>query len=211
MIVGIGRGPLSYFVWKYLRDFDFIGNTVLPYPLFYDAKRELLASKSAYVNYLRKLQLRRKEVKIAVYPDYVSPHKVNVSLSLLKSIEFIVPIHSLEDIAIVEELKNLGFSVYYGFASDPRYRSYTLSEFMRAAKGRKWYLGVSTKRELQEALKYEFDGADVTAYLFGKNKDRKNVLKMYRMLTEFIKQISKSRAKQTSIYDFFAFTGGKHD
>jgi len=200
MIIGIGRGPLSYFVWKHLR--EFIGGVVLPYPLFYDAKRDLLTNKYAYINYLRKLQLRRKEVKIAVYPDYIPPNKVHVNLSLLKSIEFIVPIHSLEDLAIAAELEALGFNIYYGFASEPHYRSYTLNDFIRAVKGKKWYLGISTKRELQEALNYGFDGADITGFLFGKNEDRKNALKLRRMLTDFLKQVSKPQGRQLTLYDF---------
>jgi hypothetical protein len=75
-----------------------------PYPLFYDAKGDLLTSKLAYIGYLRKLQVKRNEVRIAVYPDYVLPHKARVNLSPLKSIEFVVPIHSLENnMVIVEE------------------------------------------------------------------------------------------------------------
>ena len=163
----------------------------------------------AYIGYLRKLQVKRNEVRIAVYPDYVLPHKARVNLSPLKSIEFVVPIHSLEnDMVIVEELKSLGFKVYYGYASDSRYRSYTLNDFLRAVKGRKWYLGVSTRHELEEALRYDFDGADVTGFLFGKNEDRKNTLKLRRMLTDFLKQVSKPQGRQSSILEFFPLYWG---
>ena len=206
MIIGIGKGPLSYFVWKYMS--EYVCNPLYPYPLFYNAKRDLLTNKHAYINYLRKLQLRRKEVKIAVYPDYIPPNKVHVNLSILKSIEFIVPIHSLEDLAIAAELEALGFNIYYGFASEPHYRSYTLNDFIRAVKGKKWYLGISTKRELQEALNYGFDGADITGFLFGKNEDRKNALKLRRMLTDFLKQVSKPQGRQSSILEFFPLNWG---
>jgi hypothetical protein len=181
---------------------EYVCNPLYPYPLFYDAKGDLLTSKLAYIGYLRKLQVKRNEVRIAVYPDYVLPHKARVNLSPLKSIEFVVPIHSLEnDMVIVEELKSLGFKVYYGYASDSRYRSYTLIEFLRAVKGRKWYLGVSTRHELEEALHYDFDGVDITGYVLGKNEDRKNALKLRRMFTDFLKQVSPV-GKQSTIYDF---------
>ncbi|MEJ2779367.1 hypothetical protein WIW89_00195 [Stygiolobus sp. CP850M] len=206
MIVGIGKGPLSYFVWKYMS--EYVCNPLYPYPLFYDAKGDLLTSKLAYIGYLRKLQVKRNEVRIAVYPDYVLPHKARVNLSPLKSIEFVVPIHSLEnDMVIVEELKSLGFKVYYGYASDSRYRSYTLNDFLKAVKGRKWYLGVSTRHELEEALRYDFDGVDITGYVLGKNEDRKNALKLRRMLTDFLKQVSKPR-RQSSILEFFPLNWG---
>jgi len=46
-------------------------SALYPYPLFYDAKGDLLTSRLAYIGYLRKLQVKRNEVRIAVYPDYV--------------------------------------------------------------------------------------------------------------------------------------------
>ncbi|BFI75521.1 hypothetical protein [Sulfurisphaera ohwakuensis] len=199
MIIGIGKGPLSYFVWKYLR--ELVGETLLPYPLFYDAKRELLTRKLAYIDYLRKLQLKRNEVRIAVYPDYLLPQESRVSLSPLKSIEFIVPVHSFEDLRIVEELQKMGFKVYYGYASDRRYRNYTLSEFLRVVKGDRWYLGVSTQHELREALTHGFDGMDITAYLFGRNDVRKNPLVLKEKVKELItKTLSCDRQKR--IMDF---------
>ena len=201
MIIGIGKSPLSYFVWKYMS--EYVCNPLYPYPLFYDAKRDLLTNKYAYINYLRKLQLRRKEVKIAVYPDYIPPNKVHVNLSLLKSIEFIVPIHSLEDLAIAAELEALGFSIYYGFASNPHYRSYTLNDFLRAVKGRKWYLGVSTRHELEEALRYDFDGIDITGYVLGRNNIRKDSGRLKRRVKELIMKV-----KQKRITDFTVFQNG---
>jgi hypothetical protein len=202
MIIGIGKGPLSYFVWKYMS--EYVCNPLYPYPLFYDAKGDLLTSKLAYIGYLRKLQVKRNEVRIAVYPDYVLPHKARVNLSPLKSIEFVVPIHSLEnDMIIVEELKSLGFKVYYGYASDSRYRSYTLNDFLKAVKGRKWYLGVSTRHELEEALRYDFDGIDITGYVLGRNKDRKNSSLLKERVKELIMKV-----KQKRITDFTVFQNG---
>ncbi|QXJ29276.1 hypothetical protein J5U23_02145 [Saccharolobus shibatae B12] len=195
MIIGIGKGPLSYFAWKHMS--EYVYRPLYPYPLFYDAKRDLLTSKLAYIDYLRRLQVKRNEVKIAVYPDYVLPHESRVNLSLLKSIEFIVPIHSLEkDITIVEELQEMGFKVYYGYASDKRYRSYTLSEFL-SIKGRKWYLGISTMREFEEALRYNFDGIDITGYLLRNHKIRKDSERLKRRVEELIIKV-----KQKRITDF---------
>lgn len=202
MIIGIGKSPLSYFVWKYMS--EYVCNPLYPYPLFYDAKGDLLTSKLAYIGYLRKLQVKRNEVRIAVYPDYVLPHKARVNLSPLKSIEFVVPIHSLEnDMVIVEELKSLGFKVYYGYASDSRYRSYTLNDFLRAVKGRKWYLGVSTRHELEEALRYDFDGIDITGYVLGRNNIRKDSGRLKRRVKELIMKV-----KQKRITDFTVFQNG---
>lgn len=198
MMIGIGKSPLSYFTWKYMA--EYIYRPLYPYPLFYDAKRDLLTSKLAYIDYLRRLQVKRKDVKIAVYPDYVFPHETRVNLSILKSIEFIVPIHSLEkDITIAKELETLGFSIYYGYASDKRYRDYTLSEFLKV-EGRKWYLGVSTKREFEEALHNGFDGIDITAYLFGRNEVRRNSSLLKKRIEELIMKV-----KQKRIMDFIVF------
>ena len=36
---------------------------------------------------------------------------------------------------------------------------------------------------------------DVTGFLFGKNEDRKNALKLRRMLTDFLKQVSKPQGR----------------
>ena len=135
--------------------------------------------------------------------DYIPPNKVHVNLSLLKSIEFIVPIHSLEDLAIAAELEALGFNIYYGFASNPHYRSYTLNDFLRAVKGRKWYLGVSTRHELEEALRYDFDGIDITGYVLGRNKDRKNSSLLKERVEELIMKV-----KQKRITDFTVFQNG---
>ncbi len=81
-------------------------------------------------------------------------------------------------------------------------------DFLEEFKGEKlWYLGVSTKTELKEALMFNFHGMDVTGFLFGKNEDRKNALKLRRMLTDFLKQVSKP-GRQSSILEFFPLNWG---
>jgi hypothetical protein len=94
------------------------------------------------IGYLRKLQVKRNEVRIAVYPDYVLPHKARVNLSPLKSIEFVV----------------------------------------------------------QEALRYDFDGIDITGYVLRRNKDRKNS----SLLKERVKELI-IKVKQKRITDFTVF------
>ena len=87
----------------------------------------------------------------------------------------------------------MGFKVYYGYASDSCYRSYTLNDFLRAVKGRKWYLGVSTRHELEEALRYDFDGIDITDYVLGRNKDRKNSSLLKERVKELIIKVKQKR------------------
>jgi len=60
---------------------------------------------------------------------------------------------------------------------------------------------VSTKKELRELLFYGFDGFDITGYLFGRNKDRKDPMVLKRNLEELLR-ISKPQGRQTSLYDF---------
>jgi len=61
-------------------------------------------------------------------------------------------------------------------------------------------LGVSTRHELEEALRYDFDGIDITGYVFGRNKDRKNS----SLLKERVKELI-IKVKQKRITDFTVF------
>ncbi|WP_054846818.1 hypothetical protein [Sulfuracidifex tepidarius] len=191
MIIGIGRGPLADFITGYYS--EYVGEIIFPYPGFYDDKKLLLSSKLGYIPYLKKLVKLHNYVRIALWPDYIKPKVAAkiVKLDLLRNIVFVVPVHSLNDIEIGEELESQGFGVFYGYASDEKYRDYSLSEFLTVIKGDKWYLGVSSKRELKEALVNNFNGLDVTGYLFGRNEDRKDPKKLQKMLTELLRIISK--------------------
>jgi hypothetical protein len=202
MIIGIGRGPLADFVKNYRISFGYI----YPYPEFYDDKNSLLKDRVGYVRYLRRL-ITIKRVRIAVWPDYIKPADVSrvVNIELLTKISFVVPIHSLQDISIGETLERKGFDVFYGYASDPKFRDYTLGYFLKFVKGKKWYLGISTWKELREALRNDFEGGDITGYLLGKHKDRKNPRVLRERLLELLRYTNKPQGRQLTLYDFLEF------
>ena len=206
MIVGIGRGPIAYRI----RYTSFNNSELLPYPLFYDNKKLLLTATNGYIYYLKKLVKLKNIIKVALWPDNTGLGKAArvVNIFLLENITFVVPIHSLDQLEIVDKLKEFNFRVFTGYASDKKYRNYELGDFIRAAKEPIWYLGVSTKTELKEALMFNFQGMDITGFLFGKNEDRKNALKLRRMLTDFLKQVSKPQGRQSSILEFFPLNWG---
>jgi hypothetical protein len=194
MIVGIGRSPIADFIIKYYN--EYVGKALYPYPLFLDDKKLLLQGKKA--RYVQRLWANKNVTKIALYPDYT--YEI---LNLPKHILYILPIHDLrKDYELYCKLKEK-YNIWPGYASDVKYRNYSLEDFLEEFKGEKlWYLGVSTKTELKEALMFNFQGMDVTGFLFGKNEDRKNALKLRRMLTDFLKQVSKPQGRQLTLYDF---------
>ena len=200
MIVGIGRSPIADFIIKYYN--EYVGKALYPYPLFLDDKKLLLQGKKA--RYVQRLWANKNVTKIALYPDYT--YEI---LNLPKHILYILPIHDLrKDYELYCKLKEK-YNIWPGYASDAKYRNYSLEEFLETFKGEKlWYLGVSTKTELKEALMFNFQGMDVTGFLFGKNEDRKNALKLRRMLTDFLKQVSKPQGRQSSILEFFPLNWG---
>lgn len=199
MIIGIGKSPLANFVNK-----NFRYENVYAYPRFFDNKVLLLENRDrAYIRYMKSLIRNLGKVKIALWPDYTSLSKVGkvVNLGLLKGITFIVPIHSLSDLEIVDELRANNFNVYVGYASDKKFRDYEMNDFLREAKRPIWYLGVSTKKELREVLLYNFDGFDITGYLFGTNENRKDPTVLKRNLEELFRTVF-NPSRQTSLYDF---------
>jgi len=200
MIVGIGRSPITDFIIKYYN--EYVGKALYPYPLFLDDKKLLLQGKKA--RYVQRLWANKNVTKIALYPDYT--YEI---LNLPKHILYILPIHDLrKDYELYCKLKEK-YNIWPRYASDVKYRNYSLEEFLEEFKGEKlWYLGVSTKTELKEALMFNFQGMDVTGFLFGKNEDRKNALKLRRMLTDFLKQVSKPQGRQSSILEFFPLNWG---
>jgi hypothetical protein len=200
MIIGIGKSPLADFVNK-----NFRCENVYAYPEFFDNKVLLLEDRDrAYIHYIKLLIRNLGRVRIALWPDYTKLSKVEkvVNLGLLKGITFIVPVHSLSDLEIVDELRANNFNVYVGYASDKKFRDYEIVDFLREAKRPLWYLGVSTKKELRELLFYGFDGFDITGYLFGTNEDRKDPKVLKRNLEELLRTVSKPQGRQTSLYDF---------
>ncbi len=199
MIIGIGKSPLANFVNK-----NFRYENVYAYPRFFDNKVLLLEDRDrAYIRYMKSLIRNLGKVKIALWPDYTSLSKVEkiANLGPLKGITFIVPVHSLSDLEIVDELRANNFNVYVGYASDKKYRDYEMNDFLREAKRPIWYLGVSTKKELRELLLYNFDGFDITGYLFGTNENRKDPTVLKRNLEELFRIVF-NPSRQTSLYDF---------
>jgi hypothetical protein len=199
MIIGIGKSPLANFVNK-----NFRYENVYAYPKFFDNKVLLLEDRDrAYIRYMKSLIRNLGKVKIALWPDYTKLSKVEkiANLGLLKDITFIVPVHSLSDLEIVDELRANNFNVYVGYASDKKYKDYEMNDFLRKAKRPIWYLGVSTKKELREVLLYNFDGFDITGYLFGTNENRKDPTVLKRNLEELFRTVF-NPSRQTSLYDF---------
>jgi len=189
MILAMGHSP----VVKYLQKLDRPSNFFI-YTEFYDSKKDLLEKR--YNNYIRKLWELRTTIKIALYPDYVKR-----ILSVPKNISYIIPIHDLSDVEVADKLREAGFDVWIGFASDKRYRNYEIEDFVKA-NYKKWYLGVSTKHEVREALLYNFQGFDITTFLFGKHEDRKDSKKLASNILNFVKEISKPQGRQLTLYDF---------
>ncbi|QXJ30326.1 hypothetical protein [Saccharolobus shibatae] len=203
MIVGVGYGPLAYHIRRISLSLNNL--ELLPYPLFYDNKKLLLTTANGYIYYFKELVRLRNVVKIALWPDNISLGKAYkvVNISLLGDIAFIVPVHSLDQLEIVEELKAINFRVFTGYASDKRYRNYELREFLRESKGPLWYLGVSTKRELLEAKRHCFSGLDITGYVVGTNEIRKNPEKLNRVIKEMLTYLN-AQGRQTRITEFLS-------
>ncbi|ACR42208.1 hypothetical protein [Saccharolobus islandicus] len=206
MIIGIGKSPLADFVNR-----NFRCESVYAYPKFFDNKVLLLENRDrAYIHYIKLLVKNVSKVRIALWPDYTSIKKVSkvVNLGLLRGISFIVPIHDLSDLEIVDKLRENGFRAFIGYASDKKFRDYEIEDFLKEAKRPLWYLGVSTKKELKEAIRYGFDGFDITGYLFGRNEDRKDPRALKRNLEELLKTVSKPQGRQSSILEFLSVNWG---
>nr|WP_011225126.1 hypothetical protein [Sulfolobus islandicus]CAG38161.1 hypothetical protein [Sulfolobus islandicus] len=188
MRLAIGYNPLI----SKLQD---IPNYIV-YPRFFDDKRALLIERN-YKKYLKELWLNKNEIEVALYPD-----NVNYILPVPRSITYVVPIHNLSQLEIADKLRENNYKVIVGYASDPKYRDYTIQDFVKASKYETWYLGISTKRELKEALFYSFNYGDITLMLLGRFEQIKDINYVKRKLTELLRLISKAKGKQTTLYDF---------
>jgi len=159
MIVGLGEHPK--FLLDKLRDFIDLPN-VLIYPEFYDDMQSLIRRKwSKYINDLVRM---RDIVIIALWPDYY--YRLNSVLADLPII-YIFPLHSLHELEFVLKLSDK-VDMFIGYASNPKYRNYSLREFLNLSKTyglSTWYLGANS-RELKQALQYGFDGVDITPIAF---------------------------------------------
>ncbi|MEM3187680.1 MAG: hypothetical protein QXY87_14185 [Saccharolobus sp.] len=173
---------------------------ILVYPEFFDSKKDLL--RRNYTNYLRKLWSLRSTIKIAIYPDYIY-----YKLQVPDKVEYIIPVHSLSKdvIKIYKELSSFT-KVWLGFASNEKYRDYEIADFVEFAKrlnAKTWYLGISTKRELREAVKWNFEGIDITTMLLGEFEQIGDYNYVRRKITELLGH-TKAQGRQTRITEFLS-------
>jgi len=156
MIVGVGRAPkrLLEELRKLIDD-----PRIFIFPEFFDDKRYLLSSRRDRVlRYVERVARYRSSVVFAIYPDYCN--RLSLLCDLFSDILWIYPLHSLKE---VED--GLPWCIdWLGYASDPRYRNYSLQQFLDIAKRygfRTWFLGANA-REVPIAINNGFDGVDVT-------------------------------------------------
>ena len=201
VVIGMGRSPVAPLLQHY-------GN-ICAYPCFFDNKVLLTEDRDrAYIQYVKLLITHYarygKALKIAIYPDYTPLYKLEkvANINVLNNITFIVPIHDLSELQIADELTENGFRVFAGYASDKKLRNYELGDFKKAVNYDMWYLGVSSKREVKEALLHNFQGFDITTFLFGSHDDRRDIKKLALNVLNFIKEVSEVKGRQTTLYDF---------
>ncbi|BAB66397.1 hypothetical protein STK_13380 [Sulfurisphaera tokodaii str. 7] len=165
------------------------------YPRFFDDKKALLIRRD-YKGYLKKLWSNKDKIQIAIYPD-----NIDRILPIPRNIRYIVPVHDLSQIEIADKLRENNYNVLLGYASDSRFRNYTIEDFIKHSRYEKWYLGISTKRELTEAVRYGFNYGDITLMLLGKFEQIRDPNYVIRKLKELLRY-TRPQGRQTSIYDF---------
>ena len=161
MLIGIGNAHSKTLELLRLRFATY--QNVYVYPEFFDAKLKLVLERN-YVTYIMQLYRNRDSIVLAVYPDWY--HKLYVAK--LVDCVWIYPLHSLDEIDFVLRLSDVA-EVMLGFPSSDRIdnivlRDYTLQQFIDVAKMygfRTWWLGAN-KTELRKAMRYNFDGVDIT-------------------------------------------------
>jgi hypothetical protein len=173
MRIAIGNNPF----WKLLSYDNEISRYFIVYPAFYDNLKALINKK--YENYIRQLWRKRKIIKYALYPDYI--RKI---IPLPKSITYIYPVHSLNEVDFINRLKK-EYSIIAGYCSNPKLRDYNLKEFIQIFPSIRWYLGISTMKELREAIKYNFEYCDITLMLLGRFSD----IKRYSYVKEKLREL----------------------
>jgi hypothetical protein len=173
MIIAIGNNPFC----NLLHNDDEISKHFIVYPAFYDNLKALI--KGNYESYVKQLWRKRKFIRYALYPDYV--YKI---IPLPKSITYIYPVHSLSEYDFISRLKK-EYNIIAGYCSSPKLRDYSIKQFIQMFPYSKWYLGISTKHELKEAIRYNFDYCDITLMLLGSF----NKIKKYSYVKEKLKEL----------------------
>ena len=166
------------------------------YPRFYDNKKLLLSAKG-YGSYLLKLWSLKDKIEYAVYPD-----NVRYLLFVPRNITYIYVIHDIDKDSeayfnLKKELKLIA-----GYASDEQYRNYTIEQYLERFRNEpKWYLGISAKRELREAVEHHFDYGDITLMALGSFKDIRTYGQVRERLFKFY-ELKENLEKQTKIEEF---------
>jgi hypothetical protein len=146
---------------------------------------------------VRALIRHRKKIRVALYPDYAT-----AILPVPRNIEYIVPVHDLSAFEVLDRLVANGYTVWAGYASDPRYRDYTMWDFKAAANGfRTWYLGASAMWELHEAITNNMDGVDITGYIIGNNDIRKDAIRAPAKVKEIALRVASVAGEQIRLIE----------
>ena len=177
MIIGFGSAPRK--VLEQLRSKPLPPN-VLVYPEFFDSKSDLINRR--YEAYVRKVREWRANIIVAVWPDYV----YSDYLCKYDDIMWIFPLHSLSELSRLPPC-----ITFVGYASAPNLRDYTIREFMAKAPRPWWYLGANST-EIYEALRYRFDGVDVTTLSIPGWCYRDNIRNGH-LVVEWLTQLAKGR------------------
>ncbi len=178
----------TYFQKKFATDTE-INSLYIVYPRFFDNKKKLI--KRDYKSYIYDVWRLRNIIQYAIYPDYIREE-----LPLPRNIKYIYAIHELEKDAKAFFTLSGKFSLIAGYASDEKWRDYSLKEFLSTFRdAEKWYLGISTKRELKEAVYNKFDYGDITTMALGSFKDlrdynnvKRKMIELYHIVNELEKQ-----------------------
>ena len=187
MKLAVGHGPIADFVRREKME-------LIAFPEFFDNKRLLLQGRVR--EYVRALLKNYRQIKYALYPDYYYKE-----LDLPTSITYVYPVHKLSEADFIKGLQRK-YNIIPGYASDPRFRDYSITDFTETFKGPKWYLGVSTWKEIREALLFGFDYADITGFLLGRFHQIKDRDYLRRRIRELLKLVSKPQGRQSSILEF---------
>ena len=192
MKIAIGQ---TFFKDRLSKDED-LNKLYIIYPRFYDNKKLLLSNKGIG-GYLLKLWSLKDKIEVAVYPD-----NIHYLLTVPKNLTYIYVIHNIDKDSEAYFALKKELNLIVGYASGKEYRNYTIEEFIERFKDQqKWYLGISTKWELREAVKYRFEYADITLMALGSFKDLRQYERVKELLFKFY-QLANDLEKQTKIEEF---------
>lgn len=169
------------------------------FPRFFDSKKKLI--KREYKSYIYDVWRLRNEIDFAIYPDYLREE-----LPLPRDIKYIYVIHEIEKDSKAFFSLSRKFSLIPGYASDEKYRDYSLEDFLKTfANTEKWYLGVSTRREAKEAITNGFDYMDITTMALSSFSDLRSYESVKKLLLSFHDFVKKEE-RQTRLSEWISLT-----